>query len=204
MTEKSVHVLIFDGLADWEPALALAMLRDSGIPVTTVGFGSEVVTTAAGLRVVPDLSWEQVQIEKVRLLLLPGGDAWQRGEYPTAAFEEKLNALLTARVPVAAICGATVALARAGTFEGRAHTSNAAEWLQSIAKDYPGSDQYRDELVVRADGLITAPGTAPVEFAREVIAELQAMPSDKLGDWFTLFKTGRMPAGVDPAQLFQS
>lgn len=202
--EKSVHVLVFDGLADWEPALALAMLRDHGIPITTVGFSTDVVTTAAGLRVVPDIAWEQVVVENVKLLLLPGGDAWQRGEYPTAAFEQTLEALVAAKVPLAAICGATVALARAGTFAGRAHTSNDARWLQSIATDYRGQDQYRDELVVRADGLITAPGTAPVEFAREVIAELGAMPSDKLSDWFTLFKTGRMPAGVDPARLFAS
>ncbi|MDB4972966.1 MAG: glutamine amidotransferase [Myxococcaceae bacterium] len=201
--EKSVHVLVFDGLADWEPALALAMLRDHGIAITTVGFSRDIVTTAAGLRIVPDLSWEEVEVAKVRLLVLPGGDAWQRGEYPTAAFEQTLEALVQAKVPVAAICGATVALARAGTFEGRAHTSNDRGWLQSIVTDYRGRDQYRDELVVHADGLITAPGTAPVEFAREVIAELDAMPKDKLGAWFSLFKTGRMPEGVDPAQLFE-
>ena len=200
--EQSVHVLVFDGLADWEPALALAVLRDNGLPITTVGFSRDVVTTAAGLRVVPDLSWEEVRIAKVKLLILPGGDAWQRSEYPTAAFESTLKKLLDAKVPVAAICGATVGLARAGAFEGRAHTSNDAAWLKSIAPDYAGRDLYRDELVVHQDGLITAPGTAPVEFAREVIAELDAMPSDKLGAWFTLFKTGRMPAGVDPARLF--
>jgi putative intracellular protease/amidase len=200
--DKSVHVLVFDGLADWEPALALAMLRDSGIPITTVGFSREIITTSAGMRIVPDLAWSELEVAKVKLLLLPGGDSWQRGEYPTAAFEQTLHALIAEKVPVAAICGATVALARAGTFEGRAHTSNDAKWLQAIAAEYKGSDQYRDELVVHADGLITAPGTAPVEFAREIIAELGAMPEDKLGDWFTLFKTGRLPVGVDPAQIF--
>jgi putative intracellular protease/amidase len=200
--EQSVHVLIFDGLADWEPALALAVLRDNGLPVTTVGFSRDPVTTSAGLRVTPDLAWEEVRIAKVKLLLLPGGDAWQRSEYPTAAFESTLRKLLDAKIPVAAICGATVALARAGVFEGRAHTSNDPQWLSAIAPEYPGRELYKDELVVRQDGLITAPGTAPVEFAREVIAELGAMPADKIGAWFTLFKTGRMPAGVDPARLF--
>lgn len=200
--EQSVHTLVFDGLADWEPALALAVLRDNGLPITTVGFTRDTVTTAAGMRIVPDLSWEEVRIAKVKLLLIPGGDAWQRSEYPTAAFESTLKKLLEAKVPVAAICGATVALARAGAFEGRPHTSNDAHWLSSIAPEYRGRELYRDELVVRQDGLITAPGTAPVEFAREVISELGAMPEDKIGAWFTLFKTGRMPAGVDPARLF--
>lgn len=200
--EQSVYVAVFDGLADWEPGLALAVLRDAGRAVRTVGFTREPVTTAAGMRILPDLSWEELERTQVGLLLLPGGDAWQRHEYPVAAVEHTLRALREAKVPIAAICGATVALARAGIFAGRAHTSNDRRWLSAIVPNYPGHELYKVELAVRDAGLITAPGSAPVEFAREVIAELDAMPKDKLALWFTLFKTGRLPEGVDPAQLF--
>ncbi len=200
--EPSIHVLVFDGLADWEPALALAALGDAGLAVRSVGFTHDLVTSAAGLRVMPDRSWEELEPAQVKLLVLPGGDSWQRGEYPAPAFERTLRALLEAKVPVAAICGATVALARAGVLAGRAHTSNGARWLASIVPDYPGRELYRDELAVRDGGLITAAGTAPVEFAREIIDELEAMPKDKIAPWFTMFKTGRLPAGVDAAQLF--
>jgi putative intracellular protease/amidase len=202
--EQSVHVLILDGLADWEPALALAALRDEGVPVTTVGFTRDVVTTTAGLRVVPDISLEELDVATVKLLMLPGSDGWLRNEYPVALFEQKLKALLDAKVPVAAICGATVALARAGVFEGKAHTSNDARWLSAMVPDYLGHALHRDELSVREDGLITAAGTAPVEFARDVLAQLQAMPEERLAHWFTTFKTGRIPEGVEPAQLFQA
>lgn len=200
--EPSVHVLVFDGLADWEPTLALAALRDAGLPVKTVGFTKEPITTAAGLRVVPDMTWEELVPEHIKLLILAGSDGWQATEYPVKEFEEKLRALLDAKVPVAAACGATVAIARAGLFEGRPHTSNGLQWLSAIVPDYAGKELYRDELAVRADGLITATGAAPVEFAREVIAELDVMPQDKLSHWFTMFKTGRLPEGVEPAQVF--
>jgi len=200
--EQSVHVLVFDGLADWEPALALAALRDAGIPVKTVGFTRDPVTTAAGLRIVPDLAWDELDPAQIKLLLLAGGDGWQANEYPVKAFEERLKSLLDAKIPVAAACGATVALARAGVFEGRAHTSNSQTWLTGIVPDYAGRELYRDELAVREDGLITATGAAPVDFAREVITELSAMPQEKIGPWFTLFKTGRLPEGVSPAQIF--
>ncbi len=201
--EPSIHVLVFDGLADWEPALALAALGDAGFTVKSVGFTHDLITTAAGLRVMPDRSWEEIEPGQVKLLILPGGDSWQRGEYPAPAFERTLRGLFEAKVPIAAICGATVGLARAGVFAGRAHTSNDAKWLASIVPDYAGRELYRDELAVRERGLITATGTAPVEFAREILAELDAMPKERLAHWFTMFKTGRLPVGVDPARLFE-
>ncbi|MET0339970.1 MAG: DJ-1/PfpI family protein [Polyangiales bacterium] len=200
--EQAVHVVVFDGLPDWEPALALAALRDASIPVRTVGFTSEPVITAAGMRVVPDLALEEIDPTRVKLLIVPGGDHWEASGYPVSAFESLLAQLRTANVPVAAICGATVALARAGSFEGKAHTGNGRQWLKSIVPSYAGEDLYQEELAVRQDGLITAPGSAPVEFAREVIRELDAMPQDRLEHWFTLFKTGRLPEGVDAAQIF--
>ena len=202
--EQAVHVVVFDGLPDWEPALALAAVRDASIPVKSVGFNSEPVITAAGLRIVPDLALDEVDVSKVKLLVVPGGDLWQASAYPVSAFEALLRQLFEAKVPVAAICGGTIPLARAGLLAGRPHTSNDPRWLSSIVPAYAGHDLYRNELSVREDGLITAPGSAPVEFAREVLGELDAMPAEKLGHWFTLFKTGRMPEGVDPAQLFSN
>jgi putative intracellular protease/amidase len=198
----AVHLVLIDGLADWEPAYALPALRQSGYDVITVGFTPEPVTTLSGLRVAPDMQWDALTDSK--LVVLPGSDGWSRNEYPVEKFQQKLGSLLSANVPVAAICGATVAVARAGAFEGRQHTSNDQGWLQHEAPDYKGASGYRsDELAVRDRGLISAAGSAPVEFARAIIAELDAMPKEKLEIWFTLFKTGRLPASVDPAKFFE-
>jgi hypothetical protein len=55
--KQTVHVLVFDGLADWEPAHALCELRRSGkFDVRSVGFSPQPVITMAGLKVAPDLS----------------------------------------------------------------------------------------------------------------------------------------------------
>ncbi|HEX5659726.1 MAG TPA: DJ-1/PfpI family protein [Polyangiales bacterium] len=199
----AVHLVLIDGLADWEPAYALPALRQSGYDVITVGFTPDPVITLSGLRVTPDIQWDELTDSK--LVVLPGSDGWSRNEYPVEKFQHKLASLLSAKVPVAAICGATVAVARAGAFEGRQHTSNDQGWLQHEAPDYSGADGYRkDELAVRDRGLISAAGSAPVEFAREIIAELDAMPKEKLEIWFALFKTGRLPASVDANRFFGS
>src|SRR5437867_376708 len=69
----SVHVLVFEGYADWEPGHALAGLRRWGQHrVVSVGYGAEPVVSMGGLRVVPDTTLEAVRPRDIRLLLLPG------------------------------------------------------------------------------------------------------------------------------------
>lgn len=200
--DRAVHVLVFDGFADWEPALALAELRRSGgFRVVSVGFGPGPATSMGGLRVQPDVLLEEVRPEAVRLFLVPGGERWERGDYPAEALERKLGELVAGGVPVAAICGATVAIARAGLLDARAHTSNDLGRLVAAAPGYRGSALYRDELAVRDRGVITAPGSGNVEFAREILAELDVLTPKKRELWFHLFKTGRLPAGFDPAAV---
>jgi putative intracellular protease/amidase len=194
MSNATVHCLVFDGFADWEPAYALAEVRRSGgLEVTSVGFTSGAVTSMGGLRVQPVRALNDVALDQVRLLLLPGGDRWE-GNYPRAPLEEILHALERARVPIAAICGATLGLARAGLLDGRAHTSNAPDYLTSMVPEYRGSDRYVDALAVRDRHLITASGLGATEFAREIFEELEVFtPSDR-ALWYQIFKSGRIPA----------
>src|SRR5215471_3425612 len=122
---KAVHVFVFDGFADWEPAHALAELRRSGKRIVrTVGPTREAVVSMGGLRVLPDIELRDVRPHEVELLVLPGGEAWETGSYPQPALESLLGTLVAAGTPVAAICGATLALARARVLDDRRHTSN--------------------------------------------------------------------------------
>lgn len=189
---KPTYYLAFDGLADWEAALALAEIHKARQNVVTVSFTSSAVTTMGGVRVLPDITLEQaaakISAESAAMLILPGGEMWERGEYT------EISALLrrceTAAVPVAAICGATLAVAWAGLTRGRAHTSNGAEYLQHLIPSYQDAASYRTELAVRDGGLITASGVGSVEFAREILATLGVYDPPTLAQWFSLFKHG--------------
>jgi putative intracellular protease/amidase len=191
----AVHTLIFEGFADWEPAFALAELRRSGgLDVVTVGFTEAPVRSMGGLRVVPDRSLAGLTPAAVRLLLLPGGDLWE-GAYPHAQLGPVLTDLHWAGVPIAAICGATWAVARAGLLNDRAHTSNGRAYLER-APGYAGGSRYVDALAVRDCGLITASGLGPTEFAREIFEELEIFTAADLALWYQLFKHGRHPAAT--------
>ena len=89
------------------------------------------------------------------------------------AFAATAARFLDAGVPVAAICGATVGLARAGLLDKRNHTSAAAEYL--MATGYQGGDHYLDERAVVDGDLITAGPQSPVQFACATLRRLGLM-----------------------------
>ena len=191
-----IHALVFDGYADWEPSYALAELRRSGNhEVVAVGFTTDEVTSMGGLRVRPDRALADVRAEDVRLLILPGGDMWEREDaYPRARLEALIGEIVGARRPVAAICGATVAMARTGLLDDRRHTSNAASYLSELVPSYRGASRYEPALAVRDRGIITASGLGAVEFAREIFEELGVFSESDRPIWYEMFKSGKVPA----------
>lgn len=194
---RSIHIVVFDGFADWEPAHALAELRRRGKrAVRSIGFSSVPVVSMGGLTVVPDVVLDAVTAEEVELLLLPGGDLWEHGSYPRATLEALLMHLVDAERPIAAICAATLALARARVLDDRQHTSNGRDYLSTQIPEYAGASHYLDAAAVRDKHVITATGLAPVDFAREVFAELQIFTAADAALWYTMFKTGRLPGAV--------
>ena len=198
---RTVHLFVFDTLSDWEPGYAIAGINSPAFQpgpgryvVATVGLTEALVRTAGGLTVLPDTILDRVEPNPARnaMLILPGGSAWDEGQNMEAA--ETARAFLAAGVPVAAICGATAGLARAGLLDGRRHTSNARGYLE--ATGYRGADLYQDEPVVSNGDLITAGATAPLEFAREIFRRLGVYEDRTLEGWYGLFKTG------DPTYFF--
>jgi putative intracellular protease/amidase len=191
---RAVHVVVFDGFADWEPAHALAELRRWGKrTVRTAGFTNEPVISMGGLRVVPDVQLADVRPESVELLILPGGDLWESGLYPQSMLHGLVTALLSEGVPVAGICAGTIALARAGVLNDRRHTSNMSGYLEQHAQEYSGADAYVDAPAVRDRGLITASGLCSVDFARAIFAELGVFGAADEALWFDMFKHGTLP-----------
>lgn len=191
----SVHVIVADGFADWEPAHALAEIRRSGqYDVTVIGFSTAPIRSMGGLRVLPERTLADVDPDDVRLLILPGGDLWESEDaYPHAELVNLLMRVHDAERPIAVICGATLPVARAGLLDARRHTSNAPEYLTSLAPTYRGGQWYEAAPAVRDRRVITASGLAPVDFAREIFAELETFSSTDATLWFDMFKHGRMP-----------
>ena len=158
------------------------------------GFGSLgfIVLSFASLSGMPSKAVADVDSSDVAAFIVPGGDRWQE-----APIEPELADLLTALdahdVPIAAICAATVAIARIGLLRGRRHTSNGPGYLQKYVPGYAEADHYMDAPAVRDRKLITASGLADVEFARELFEELEVLPAAARAQWAQIFRSGRVP-----------
>ncbi len=197
MTTTTVHVAVFDTLADWEIGYATAHIRcdqwqraPGRYSITTVGPTREPVTTMGGLRITPDIALDELRPEDSAMLILAGGGQW--AEESMAGLRAAARRFLAAGVPVAAICGATFGLALEGLLDDRAHTSNAAEYL--AYSGYGGGGRFVAEPAVVDADLITASGVAPVHFAQAIFGCLEIYEPEVAASWFKLYGD-RDPAG---------
>jgi putative intracellular protease/amidase len=193
MSGRNVYLFVFDSMADWEAAFAIAGInnpqfqRDPGrYRVVTVGVGREPVTTMGGMRILPDITLSEIDPDQSAMLILPGGYKWE--SCGNAEAIDLARVFFIEGVPIAAICGATLALARAGMLDDFHHTSNSREYL--AASGYRGGNFYCDVPAITDEGVITASGIAPIEFAREIFRALDLYSQETLDAWYALFRLG--------------
>lgn len=203
MPETTAYLYVLDTMADWEPGFLISELNSgryfarpgTRIPVRTVGLTPDPVTTMGGLRLTPDLTLDALHPGDAAVLILPGGDTWLDPVHdPVLA---KAAEFLDSGVPVAAICGATMALANAGMLDERRHTSNHLGALQAACHGYSGAENFTGEAAECDGDLITASGMAPIEFARAVLDRIGVLAPDTLDAWYRLYTLREESAYLD-------
>jgi len=193
----TLYLFILDTLADWETGHVLAELcsgrylkdPDQKYQLVLCGRTMDPVTTMGGLHLQPDILVNDIRKGAGDILVLPGADTWLDPEQEPVV--TMIGALLDTGMVVAAICGATLALANAGLLDNRRHTSNDPAALTMFCPGYKGEQFYQNEPAVTEDNLITASGLAPVEFAFHVFGRLDVMAPATLDAWHGLFATRR-------------
>lgn len=192
---KTAYVYAQETMADWEAGYAAAELRSgrffrknaAPLEVKTFSLDGEPVVSMGGLRILPDLAVDDLSIEEAAILILPGAETWL--ESKKRIVTDKAAAFLNAGIPVAAICGATLALGGSGLLDNRAHTSNDLDFLKAVCPGYKGEKYYQNQAAVADGDLITASGAAPLEFARLILQRLDVFSPESLEAWFQLHKT---------------
>lgn len=170
--KMTIGLVLLSPFADWEYGYLAASARDwFGLEVTTLSPGGAPVTSIGGLRVLVDRAIDDPRNSELAAVAAIGSETWATSD------PDGLSTLLRATHQrggvVAGICGATLALARAGLFAGRAHTSNGVGWIDERVGDYEGRERYVDVAHAVADGrVVSAPGTAPGTFACAVLEAL--------------------------------
>ncbi|BCZ45934.1 glutamine amidotransferase [Clostridium gelidum] len=187
--KKEILVFIFDGYADWESAYICSELNESETDyiVKTLSLDKEPKISMGGFRILPDYSVSDYH-KNFAMLLLIGGSAWM---------EQKNNAILPVveyaakhNIPVGAICNAANFMAENGYLDNIKHSGNTLEFMKSQSPNYKGDCNFVEKQAVECSDIITANGTAALEFAREIMLYLNVKPVDKIDEWYKFNKVG--------------
>lgn len=187
---KTVLVVLLDKYADWEAAYVMAGLRQldqEQFQVKTVSLTGEPIRSFGGLTVKPDFGLDD--IPDYDAMVLVGGYTWR--EERTRALEPYILECAKSGKLLAAICDATVFIGSMGLLNDVKHTSNDLQDLKAYAgTNYSGENRYVNRQCVRDGNVITANGSATVEFAAAVLSCLGAADEAELNEWFRFYKSG--------------
>lgn len=186
-----VAVYLLPGFADWEASVLLPILTALDFEVCYVSDDGFELKSLGGLRVQPDLKVAGLAARVPDVLILVGSEAWLALP-PSSPILDVARNLIQQSKSVAAICSATVGLARAGLLKGRAFTSNGQAFFRHFA---PGADTslYVEKLAARDGQLVTASGEGAIDFAREVLEMLSLMTEDRRKSWREKCAAGEVP-----------
>lgn len=191
----TAYLYVLQTLSDWEIGYITAEMHSrryfdtskEPVPLVVVGSAKEAVRTMGGITINPEKCIDAVDFREGDMLILPGADTWM--ERANRKVMDIVPGILAGGVTVAAICGATMALANASVLDTRRHTSNDGDYLKAVCPAYSGSGFYVQEHAVTDGNVITATGLAPLEFSYEVFKKLAVMRTATLEAWYQLNST---------------
>ena len=189
---RTIALYTTETMADWEYAYLTTQiagaeqLKPGRFRLLLVGDGLKSVRTLGNLPLTPEADLDTLQAladdGSLAALVIPGGDHYEAGHDQLI---EAVGRLVDEEIPVAAICGATLLLARSGFLDERRHTSNAAPYLE--ASGYRGGTHYAETPVVTDRGVTTASGIHAIPFTAEVMRITGLVPDAMTHTWEQVF-----------------
>lgn len=148
----------------------------------------EPVKSIGGFRTLPDYSFDTMPDDYAALVLV-GGFGW------TTPVAEKVVPIVRKAIAegkiVGAICNAASFMAKCGFLNAVRHTGNGLEQLKLWGGDkYMNSNGYIHAQAVRDRNIVTANGSATLEFAKELLMLLENDTPERIEMYYQFNKQG--------------
>ena len=173
-----IAIAVFEGAEEldfagpWEVLTAWRFLYPDDVDVVMVGDGTEPVTCAKGMRVVPEVSW--ADLGDVDVLVYPGGRG-TRAQLGDERIRERLQSLKKNGALMTSVCTGALVYADAGLLDGRPVTTywSAFDELLPLGRDI---DPRPEDRFVDDNEVITAAGvSAGIDMALHLVARLGSL-----------------------------
>ena len=148
----------------------------------------EPIKSIGGLRTLPDYSFDTMPDDYAALVLI-GGFGWS-----TAVAEQVVpivkHAIEQGKI-VGAICNAASFMAKHGFLNAVKHTGNGLDQLKAWGcENYANSDGYVHTQAVSDKNIVTANGSATLEFAKELLLLLKNDTPERIELFYQFNKQG--------------
>ena len=161
------YCFLADGFEETEALAPVDILRRAGIPVATVGVGSDMIRGSHNIYVKADMTVDDFEInEDISGVILPGGMPGVRNLDACDEVREAVSYCVSRDLFVCAICAAPSILGRMDVL-----TDKRATCFPGFEDELLGADVRTDKVVT--DGrIITAKGAGcALEFGFEIVAQ---------------------------------
>ncbi len=193
--KNNVLFVLLDKYAEWEAApLAAALnsgvtpLGDTRYTTATVAPTADAVSSIGGFSTLPDYDFDSMPQDYAAIVLV-GGMSWDKPEAGRVA--ELVSAALAEGKTVGAICNGASFLAAHGFLNDVAHTGNGLDQLRLWGGErYTNPEGFIERQAVADGSIVTANGSAGIEFAREMLLALEADTRENIDAWYDFNKHG--------------
>ncbi len=148
----------------------------------------EPIKSIGGFFTLPDYSFDTIPDDYVALILI-GGFGW------ATPIAEKVMPIVKSAIKrrkiIGAICNAASFMAKYGFLNAIKHTGNGLGQLKLWGgENYTNSRQYVHAQAVSDNNIVTANGSATLEFAKEVLLLLENDTSERIEMYYKFNKDG--------------
>jgi transcriptional regulator GlxA family with amidase domain len=175
MDEFRIAIALWDGVEEldfagpYEVLAAWARQSERTITVRTVASATDPVRCAHDLRVVPDMTWDE--LDQIDLFVLPGGDV--RPLRADESFLERVRDVADSGTLMASVCTGALVYAQAGLLADRPATTHwsALDRLADLGANVDRGARYVDD-----GNIVTSAGvSAGIDMALHLVARLESV-----------------------------
>lgn len=186
---KKILYVILEQWADWELAYissAVNMLGGGKLENKTVSLTKDTLLSIGGVKCLPDYDLQSVPSDYDALILI-GGMSWRNEN--AMQIKPLIDACIKKDKVLGAICDACRFLGSVGALNGAKHTANDLNELKQYSA-YTNEQGFVHRQAVSDNKIITANGTAALEFAQEILKALSVASDEQIKGWYDFHKLG--------------
>ena len=163
-----VYVFLANGCEEIEALAPVDMLRRGGVEVTTVGVTGKTVTGSHNISVNTDISLEEVNLNDIEAIVLPGGMPGTLNLEKNEKVQEIVEYAYDKKLLICAICAAPSILGHKGYLKDK-----KATWFPGFEDSFDGGE-YTGEVVTTCGNIITGKGCgAGIYFGLEILKNVK-------------------------------